>query len=278
MSTSARPGWSASLDLQFSSVAQTTRLTGRAHVGPLQIQKILYPEGPDLAHGIVLHPPGGIAGGDSLTVNISLSPGSAALITTPGAAKWYRANGREASQDVSLSVGEGARLEYFVQENIVFNEAVGASRMRVDLAPGAIFAGWEITCLGRPAGDQPWLSGAWRQSMMITTAGRPVFQERLHLLPDTGLRHATIGLAGASVQGTFVVVAGKIPPELLAACQSLVSSARGGCGVSALPNVFTARYLGDCTEEARRFFEQVWAVLRPWYAQRKAVRPRIWST
>src|SRR5437764_8953378 len=101
------PGWQASLALGFAFQAGATRLVRRAHSGPLRVQKALYPEGPRACHVILVHPPGGVAGGDRLRVDIGLGPDTHVLATTPGAAKWYRANGRPASQTVSLRVADG---------------------------------------------------------------------------------------------------------------------------------------------------------------------------
>ena len=57
--------WDASLLLEFtkSSISKKTLLSRREHFGPLLIQKALYPEGDEICHAVVLHPPAGIAGG-----------------------------------------------------------------------------------------------------------------------------------------------------------------------------------------------------------------------
>lgn len=64
--------WQACLDLQFEDRAGRAASSSNKHIGPLQVQKILYPEGPLVAHVAVLHPPGGIAAGDHLTVTSTL--------------------------------------------------------------------------------------------------------------------------------------------------------------------------------------------------------------
>jgi urease accessory protein len=112
----AASGWHASLRLRFADDAGTTRLTERVHVGPLRVQKALYPEGPRACQVIIVHPPGGIAGGDSLALDLRLDAQTEVLATSPGAAKWYRANGRVSRQDVRLRVDAGAALEWLPQE------------------------------------------------------------------------------------------------------------------------------------------------------------------
>ena len=123
--------WSARLELGFRADDRGTRLAHRAHHGPLVVQKPLYPEGDSVCHVIVVHPPGGIAGGDELRIDLEVGAGASALVTTPGAAKWYRSAGPVARQSVALRV-EGC-LEWLPQEAIVFDGARASSSLEVDL-------------------------------------------------------------------------------------------------------------------------------------------------
>ena len=76
--------WRAELALDYRLQDGRTVLA-RRHRGPLQVQKALYPEGQGLCHTLLIHPPGGIAGGDSLSIDVAVQSGAQALITTPGA-------------------------------------------------------------------------------------------------------------------------------------------------------------------------------------------------
>src|SRR5438094_9519722 len=108
--------WKARLSLSFARDGNRSVLAGRSHEGPLVVQKPLYPEGGAICHAIVVHPPGGIAGGDELALSATVGDGAAALLTTPGAAKWYRSAGPWAKQSVAFDV-EGT-LEWLPQETI----------------------------------------------------------------------------------------------------------------------------------------------------------------
>ncbi|MCC7548453.1 MAG: urease accessory protein UreD [Burkholderiales bacterium] len=120
-------------------------LATRAHHGPLRVQRSLYQEGEDVRHTIVIHPPGGIVAGGRLAIGITAAPGAHALLTTPGATKWYRSIGADASQQVKLVVEGNAVLEWMPLESIVFDGARVDQQLRVDLADGARYVGWEIT-------------------------------------------------------------------------------------------------------------------------------------
>ncbi|MEO7495016.1 MAG: urease accessory protein UreD, partial [Massilia sp.] len=147
----SHPAWQASLRLRFADDGGTTRLVERSHSGPLRVQKPLYPEGARICHAIVVHPPGGVVGGDRLTIDAQAGAGTHCLLTSPGAAKWYRANGKVSRQQVRLEAGEGACVEWLPQETIFFNDAHVELDHTVDLAAGATYIGSEILCFGRRA-------------------------------------------------------------------------------------------------------------------------------
>src|SRR5688572_28176453 len=143
--------WRAELALGYERRGMRTVLASRRHDGPLVVQKPLYPEGDAVCHTILVHPPGGIAGGDELVIDVDAGAAAHVLLTTPAAAKWYRTSGPEASQQASVRAGPGACVEWLPQETILYD----GSRTRIDttvaLAADATFIGWDIVCLGRTA-------------------------------------------------------------------------------------------------------------------------------
>src|SRR5215469_7418043 len=115
--------WAANLCLRFEKQGTRTVLAEQRHSGPLMIQKALYPEGAPVCHAVVIHPPGGIAEGDGLSLNFEHGQGTHVVITTPAATKWYKAPSRPAQQHVSIRLGAGAKLDWLPQENILFNQS-----------------------------------------------------------------------------------------------------------------------------------------------------------
>ena len=168
------PAWHAELHLGFARDGERTALVENRHLGPLRVQKALYPEGSPVCQAILLHPPSGIAGGDHLKICATVGTGAHAQLTTPGAGKWYRTSGAEASQDIELSVAEGATLEWLPQETIVFDGAQARMHTRVSLAADSRFIGWDILCLGRTASGERFDTGRFELHYRIERAGAPL--------------------------------------------------------------------------------------------------------
>jgi urease accessory protein len=273
----AQAGWDARLDLRFERDAARTVLATRRHVGPLRVQKALYPEGPDVCQAIIVHPPGGIVGGDSLAIGIAAGPGAHAQLTTPGAAKWYRSAGPVAHSTTTVRLAAGALVEWLPQEAILFDGARASIALRIDAASGARFVGWDITCLGRTASGERYDSGTLRQSLELHRDGTLVFCERTAIDGGTHALQSGAMLGGAPVFGTMIVAGVALPDPLLAACRAMVC-ANGDGAVTRLPEVFVGRYRGDSAHAARTYFATLWHLVRPHVAGREAVMPRIFCT
>lgn len=268
--------WRAELALDYERRGPRTVLAARRHDGPLVVQKALYPEGGAVCHSIIVHPPAGIAGGDELEITVRAGAGSHALLTTPGAAKWYRSAGSWAWQQIAFRVGDGACLEWLPQETIVFNGALARSSIDVQLSGDAAYIGWEILCLGRGSGEG-YMSGEFQPRTQLTRDGVPQWMERGRITGGGALLGSPTGLAGCTVCGTLLATAPRINAGLLAACRG-ENPVIGRAAVTLLPGVLIARYLGDSSEAAKNYFVRLWRRIRPAIADREAVLPRIWST
>ncbi len=273
----SRTAWKAELSLVYRRIGDRTVLAERRHEGPLVVQKPLYPEGGAVCHTVLVHAPGGIAGGDVLGLALALEQGAHVLVTTPSATKWYKANGRVARQAGRFRVADGAVLEWLPLETIVFNEADAAIAARVDLDAGAVYAGWEITCLGRRASGEVFRVGVLRQQLEIYRDGRLIWNDRIAMGGGERLLSSTVGLGGRHVTGAMAVAGiGPLPADLLETCRT-IAPMDGEGRITALPDIVSARYLGGGAEQAKNYFEAVRGVLRPWYAGCRAQRPRLWD-
>ena len=273
-------GWEARLALRFARRADRTVLVERTHNGPLVVQKMLHPEGPGVCQAIIVHPPGGIAGGDRIELRIDVEGRAHAQLTTPGATKWYRSAGASARQVFAARVGAGAILEWLPHEAIVFAGARAELTTGIVLTGDALFVGWDVVALGRTASGERFDQGTYRQRIEVVRDDALVWAERTDLAAGSRLLAAPVGLYGAPMFGTFVVAAPVIADDLLVACRASAPESAGGIvgAVTRLPGVLVARCRGDSPEAARRWFTALWTRVRPALTGRPAVPPRIWTT
>jgi len=273
----AATGWDARLALRFEREGPRTVLAARHHVGPLRVQKPLYPEGAPVCQVVVVHPPAGVVAGDSLAIDVDAGLGAHAQMTTPGAAKWYRSTGQVAHSTTTIRARAGALVEWLPLETILFDGAQAAIRLAVELAGGARFIGWDITCLGRTASGERFDTGRLTQRLELHRDGELLWCDRIVLDGGAGALQSGAILGGAPVFGTMIATPAGADDALLAACRE-VRCESGSGAITRLPHVFVARYLGGSVGAARTYFATLWRVLRPVLAGREAVAPRIWNT
>lgn len=275
-------GWRARLALELAyEGTRGTRVRRALHEGPLRVQRPFHPEGADgPCHVYVLHPPGGVVASDVLELEVELREQAHALLTTPGASKLYRARAPHLCAQVSqrFVLADGATLEWFPQETIVFDGAEARTETRVELAARATYAGWEIVCLGRPAAHELFTRGELRTKLALTRAGELAYYEPGRFRGGDTLLSARWGLAGEPVLGLFVVASPHAERAWVEALRGALVTDEGLVSVTLVSGVLLLRFLGGSTRSARALFERALAVLRPLYAGRAAVHPRIWST
>lgn len=281
--TECGSGWQADLRLSFEKKRGRTVLGKCSRKGPLTFQRPFYPEN-EVCHLYLLHPPGGLVGGDGLSLKGEIGKNAHTLITTPGATKFYRSLGQTARLDQTLSVAAGGVLEWFPQETILFPGAVADTGTVVDLDEDASFTGWEILCLGRPASEMPFDRGRLSARFMIRRKGMPLYCDCIRAggddQPGSGI-HCAPGLKGYPVTAGFTAtgVTRQMLPELRDLPESSVSG-NTSClkGITLINDLLIARYLGHDPEEARRFFTALWSRIREATLNRRACVPRIWAT
>jgi urease accessory protein len=275
-------GWKGHLSLHYR-VQQGRTVAMDRHTGPLRVLQRLYPEGDAICHHVLVHPPGGLVGGDELQLDVQLDAGSHALITTPGATRFYRSEGLPATQQVNLQVAAGARLEWLPLETIAHPGCEGRNQVTLNLAPGAEMMGWDLLALGLPASNAPFDSGCFTQHLHWPG----VWLERARIqAQDSTLLRAPLGMAGHSVVGTLWWASGN--PLARDQRQALLDAARQA--VDASPLAATAgctapderlvllRVLAHRVEPAMALLQAVRAVWRAEAWGLRAQTPRLWRT
>ncbi|RCW82381.1 urease accessory protein [Phyllobacterium bourgognense] len=272
-------GWCAELELWFEKSHGLTRLVRRRHVGPLAVQRPFYPEADGSAHVYLLHPPGGVAGGDQLAINCHLGPRACTVLTTPGATKFYRSQAGLSTQHTTINVGVGAICEYLPQETILFDGADVSINTRISLAADAIYLGWEFFSFGRPACGERFLTGSARQRLEIARDGSPIWFEQLRVSGTAArLLDEPFAFAGQPIVGTMVYAGPMIENAVGKMRETLGHAARHVFAVTQLERVIVCRYLGNRMSEGKALFLHAWDALREGGIGKGAAVPRIWAT
>ncbi len=269
-------GWQASLQLEFEQRDSRTVLAYRKHHGPLGVQRAFYPE-QACPHIYILHPPGGVVGGDQLSIDISLQSGAHALVTSPAAAKFYRSAGDQAKLHQTLHLADYAKLEWLPQETIYYNAAEVCSTTRVELDENSCFIGWEMYCLGRPAANEYFTQGHISQRLEIRRKDIPLWLEQTAISGNGEMLQAPWGMSGRALAATMVAVG---PVDGLAEeIRQHVSAIAGDYfSVTRLDDVLVCRYLGTEAQRARQCLVAAWQLIRPKLLGLPACEPRIWNT
>ena len=266
--------WVAKLELGFERRQGRTVLAHRKRSGPLSVQRPFYPEG-ETSHVYILHPPGGVVGGDELTIKVQVDLAASALITTPGATKFYRSAGDTAQQHVQLKVN--GELEWLPQENILFRGAKLRQQTKIDLGVNARLIATEINCFGRPSVAEQFDVGLANIGMRINREGKPIQIENTRITAQIG-RNGPASMRGYPVSGG--VYATPVTPAQLATLRQAVEPSVPGdyFALTLIDDLLVARFLGESTLRARQRMISLWQQLRPMLMLRSACAPRIWNT
>ena len=288
--------WLASLFLEFAIKSNVSQLVKTSRRGPLNVQKAFYPEGKDCAHVYLLHPPAGIVSGHELNIEICIQDSAHALITTPGANRFYRARTNLAigdSKQTQISninvLGKGI-CENFPLETIVYEGADAINQLDLKLSSQAHYIGWDISCLGLPAAGQPFKKGRFTQLNRVFIDGKLNFHDRINLTPNNNVCAHVAGLNNHSVFATMLAHAPKVrinvneKSQLVDRLREQIAHTDGidkpsqKVSVTYIRDLLVVRYLGDHAEECKAIFTSIWKTIRPIYIQKEANVPRIWLT
>lgn len=267
---SEKTGWHATLDLLFCHTPEKTVLVSARHHGPLTVQRPFYPEG-ETCHLYLLHPPGGIVGGDELDISVTLEANSHVLITMPGASKFYRSHGPQARLTQRFELAENATLEWLPQDTIFFPAARAALHNIFHLHETSRLMAWELLCLGRPVMNERFGSGDISNRLEVWKDGVPLLIERLHLAGGD-LR----AVAEQPWIGTLLFYPGQ--ETMLETVRERLTPLEAFAGATLADGLLTVRFLSHDNLICQRAMREIWQALRPQLLNKSPVPPRIWLT
>ena len=274
--------WHARLQLDYRRDGDRTLAHDR-HSGPLRVMQRLYPEGPGICHHVLVHPPAGIVGGDVLELEATLGSESHALITTPGATRFYRSSDASALQTTRARLGPGSRLEWLPQEALAYHGCVAQNQLVFELDGDAEMIGWDVLALGLPAAGQPFADGSFLQHLELP--GSWLERGRIEAR-DRRLLDSPLGLGGRTVLAVMWFASGQPLPTarrdaLLEAARDAMSNsplAQDAGATAVADKVVVLRALAHQVEPAMALLRQAWAAWRHTAWKLPAPPIRLWRT
>lgn len=240
---------SGRLALAFAHDGTQTRIQKLYQEGCLKA-RLPRPRDEKILEAVTMNIGGGIAGGDSLTTEISLHTGAAAAVTSQAAERVYRALGAPSRIITTINLAAGAKFAHLPQETILFDGFALDRSLDINLAPTATYLGVESLIFGRQAMGETIRAGALNDRITLRIGGELVFQDMTRLHGDIAAQLARKavadgGMAVASLIYTAPDAQARLP-ELRAALAS------GHAGASFFEGVIFARILAASANSLRK--------------------------
>ena len=303
-------------DTQHAGEHPRTTLVQRHYQGALRVQKALYPESGEqqgICQVIRLYPPAGIALGDKLDIDIGVKHHAHAVITTPGANKWYgnlpsyTANKQTddspsvkktqknqetqensnscAVQNVTVYLQDDSRFEWLPQENCFYNASFAHATNQFFISPAASVIAWEINLLGREHHGERYSTGEMRLSNLfwrVDEQPKLLLADTLHHCAEHDWFGSAVGLNNHSVFASLWVVpsvdAQKHLIEWVKQLRLFIDHHSLPVSCTQTGEVMIIRYLGDDVRQCFDSFGAVRGEIRTLMWQQANRLPRIWAT
>ncbi|MEI7530907.1 MAG: urease accessory protein UreD [Betaproteobacteria bacterium] len=271
--------WVANLDLGYVHNEFGTVLKMIKHEGPLRVQKALYPEGAQICHTVIVHPPAGIAGGDELNIRVEIGDDCQVVLSTPSATKWYKSFANPSAQYINVSLGDNAQLDWLPQENLFFNEAKSSLSTRFDVKSSSSLILWDMTMLGRKSSNEIWQNGWIQLNNQIYLDGKLLWVEQGKLSGDDPLLNSLVKLGKSSIFGSLIAIGPDCKEDLLEHLHSLLTwDEKIKAGATYLQQgVLIVRVVSENIEEVRNLLIKIWKILRPLVHHKEAQDLRLWA-
>lgn len=241
--------------------------------------RVLLPHVPPGAppEAVLLNTAGGLTGGDRMAIAVTVDAGADAVVTTQAAEKLYRAIDSDARIDVSLTLRDGATLEWLPQETIAFNGGRMRRRIDVSLAGDSRLLLCESLLLGRSAHGETYRTGVLADRWRIRRDGRLLWADAFRLAGDIAdLAGRAPLLAGARAVATLLF-AGPDPEHWRDRLRQVALPDGVRCGIGALPGLVIVRLLSEAPSALRRSLALLLADLRMAALGRAQPWPKMWS-
>lgn len=201
------------------------------------------------------------------------------MITTATAGKIYKTNGKTAVQNIIINLKHNSHLDYFPQENIIFNGAEYSQKSSIYLSENTSYCQWEINRFGRTARKEKFTHGSWKSITEIFLKDQLIWCDRTYVLGNETMINSPNGLAGFAISGTFCWFGEEVAENSIHRIRELAKErvTEGETGVTSLIKGVLCRYRGNSTGEVKKWFMEVWQYMGKNYENRSKIIPRVWQ-
>jgi len=272
--------WMAKLSLSYERTPIGAVLKKSLHEGPLRVQKALYPEGEDICHTVIIHPPAGIAGGDTLDIQVSVAKDAHVVLSTPSATKWYKSFKNPATQSIQFEMGERAKLDWLPQENLFFKGSNANVITKLNLSSSASYIGWDALMLGRYASGENWTSGHIHLLSEIRQDGKLIWVENGHIEAEDIYSKSLPQLGEWPICATLVALGPRCSRDLVEQFSEMMPWTEVlRAGITLMPQgILVMRAVSKDIEATRNLMIDVWTKLRPIVHGVPAQPLRLWAS
>lgn len=235
---------------------------------PWHLLPTIYLDDTGAAYTLLVNPSGGLVGGDQLSIEMKVDEGAHVLISAPSANRVYRSEGAVSVQDIELTIGPGAILEWLPEQTIPFAGSRFRQTLHATLAPNATILLWDAIASGRIARGERWAFATLDNEIRITTASGPSLLEQYALNPATNL--GAVGLAADwDYVASLYVVNDAVTPEAWSRLETRIGLALdehaehilGGVSQPAVPGI-AVKLLARTAPDLARMLDALWAAVR----------------
>lgn len=263
-----RIGRSGELQLRYAKPDGRTVITHSYFTIPWKLLPPIYLDDTGAAYTLLVSLSGGMLGGDHLSIDMNLENDAHVMISAPSANRIYRSEGKLSEQDIAITVGSGAILEWLPDHTIPFAESRFRQKIHATLAPGATIVLWDAIASGRIARGERWAFAHLENEIEITVDSGASLTEHYLLDPSTDL--GRVGLAEEwDYVASLYVVNDAIASELWSRLESKIipllaerpGQVLGGVSTPPVPGI-AVKLLAKTAPDLTHMLDVLWTTVR----------------
>lgn len=220
------------------------------------------------AYTLLVNPSGGLVGGDHLSLRATLGPESHVLFSTPSANRVYRSIAEPSRQEIQLTMGTGAILEWVPELTIPFLGSRFSQALHVALGSGGTLILWDALAAGRIGRGERWRFASFDNEIKITTPSGTSVLERCDLASESAMSGAGLAECWDYVASLFILneaveekVWKRLEEHIVPILEDRQGRVLGGVSEPAVRGRIV-KLMAKSAPDLNAVFESIWAAAR----------------